>query len=64
MQACQPHPQGAAAAEVLATGPQSSTRFLSPAAMTLFSFAGAMLIAASSSRGDAALSSLSGCRCI
>jgi hypothetical protein len=49
MQACQTNPLGAVAAEALATGPQSSTRFLSPAAMTLFSFAGAMLIAASSS---------------
>ncbi len=49
MQACQTNPQGAVAAEALATGSLSSTRFLSPAAMTLFSFAGAMLIAASSS---------------
>ena len=49
MQACQTNPQGAVAAKVLATVPQSSTRFLSAAAMTLFSFAGAMLIAACSS---------------
>ena len=49
MQACQTNPPRAVAAEVLAAGPQSSTRLLSPAAMTLFSFAGAMLIAASSS---------------
>ena len=49
MQVCQTNPQGAVAAEALATGHQSSTRFLSSAAMTLFSFAGAMLIAACSS---------------
>jgi MFS family permease len=49
MQACRTNPQTAIAAEALAPGPQSSTRLLSPSAMTLFSFAGAMLIAASSS---------------
>jgi Major Facilitator Superfamily len=49
MQACQTNPQCNAAAEVLPASPQSSTRSLSPAAMTVFSFASAMLIAASSS---------------
>ena len=49
MQACQTHPQCNVAAEVLPASPQNSTRSLSPAAMTVFSFASAMLIAASSS---------------
>jgi hypothetical protein len=49
MQACQTNPQCNVAAEVLPASPQNSTRSLSPAAMTVFSFASAMLIAASSS---------------
>ena len=49
MQACQTNPPGAAAAEALATGSQSSSRSLPASAMTWFSFASAMLIAASSS---------------
>lgn len=49
MQACQTNPQCNVVAEVLPASPQSSTRFLSPGAMTVFSFASAMLIAASSS---------------
>jgi MFS family permease len=49
MQACQTNPQCNVAAEVLPASPQSSTRSLSPGAMTIFSFASAMLIAASSS---------------
>jgi MFS family permease len=49
MQACQTDPQCNVAAEVLPASPQSSTRSPSPGAMTVFSFASAMLIAASSS---------------
>jgi hypothetical protein len=49
MQACQTNPQCSVAAEALLARPQSSTRFLTPSAMTLFSFASAILIAASSS---------------
>src|ERR1700741_3730348 len=49
MQACQTNPQCNVAAEVLPTSPQNSARSLSPGAMTVFSFASAMLIAASSS---------------
>ena len=49
MQACQTNPQCNVAAEVLPASPQSSTRSLSLGAMTVFSFASAMLIAASSS---------------
>src|SRR6202045_3994683 len=48
MQACQTN-SSSAAADTLVTGPESSVRTLTPAAMTVFSFAGAMLIAASSS---------------
>src|ERR1700728_3243152 len=48
MQACQTN-SPSAVAEALVPGSESSVRFLSPTAMTLFSFAGAMLIAASSS---------------
>src|SRR6202041_1800013 len=48
MQACQTNSPNAAA-EALVTGAESSVRALTPAAMTVFSFAGAMLIAASSS---------------
>jgi MFS family permease len=48
MQACQTN-SSSAAADTLVTGPESSARALTPAAMTVFSFAGAMLIAASSS---------------
>jgi len=49
MQACQTNPQSDVAAEALPTRPQSSIPSLSPSAMTVFSFASAMLIAASSS---------------
>jgi MFS family permease len=49
MQACQTNPQCNVAAEVLPASSQSSTRSVSPRAMTVFSFASAMLIAASSS---------------
>jgi MFS family permease len=49
MQVCQTNPPGAAATEALTTGSQSSSRALSSSAMTWFSFASAMLIAASSS---------------
>jgi len=49
MQACQTNPQCNVAAEVLPASPRSATRSLSPGAMTVFSFASAMLIAASSS---------------
>jgi MFS family permease len=49
MQVCQTNPQCDVAAEALPARPQSSTRSLSPGAMTVFSFASAMLIAASSS---------------
>src|SRR5580704_12641231 len=48
MQACQTN-SSSAAADTLVTGSESSVRALTPAAMTVFSFAGAMLIAASSS---------------
>src|SRR6202045_5540312 len=48
MQACQTN-SPSAAADALVPGPESSVRTLTPAAMTVFSFAGAMLIAASSS---------------
>jgi MFS family permease len=49
MQACKPNLQCNVAAEVLPASPRSATRSLSPGAMTVFSFASAMLIAASSS---------------
>jgi hypothetical protein len=49
MQACQINPPGAVATEALVTGSQSPTRALPSGAMTWFSFASAMLIAASSS---------------
>ena len=49
MQACQTNPPGAVATEALVTGSQSPTRALPSSAMTWFSFASAMLIAASSS---------------
>ena len=48
MQACQTN-SSTAAADALVTGQESSARVLTPAAMTVFSFAGAMLVAASSS---------------
>ena len=48
MQACQTN-SSSAAADTLAPGSESSVRALTPAAMTVFSFAGAMLIAARSS---------------
>ena len=48
MQACQTNSLSASA-DALAPGSESSSRALTPAAMTVFSFAGAMLIAASSS---------------
>jgi MFS family permease len=48
MQACQTN-SSSAAADARAPGSESSVRALTPAAMTVFSFAGAMLIAASSS---------------
>ena len=48
MQACQTN-SSSAAADALVPGSESSARALTPAAMTVFSFAGAMLIAASSS---------------
>jgi MFS family permease len=48
MQACQTNSLSASA-DALAPGSESSSRGLTPAAMTVFSFAGAMLIAASSS---------------
>src|ERR1700733_8376046 len=48
MQACQTN-SPSAVAEALVPGSESSVRTLTPAAMTVFSFAGAMLIAASSS---------------
>jgi hypothetical protein len=48
MQACQTNSPNAAT-DTLVSGPESSARVLTPAAMTVFSFAGAMLIAASSS---------------
>src|ERR1700761_3118225 len=49
MQACQTNSPSAVAADTLGTRPRQSVWTLSPAAMTVFSFAGAMLIAASSS---------------
>lgn len=49
MQACPANPRTGVPAEALSTGIPASARSLSPAAMTRFSFAGAMLIAASSS---------------
>jgi hypothetical protein len=49
MQACPANPPSGVPAEALSTRSPASARALSPAAMTLFSFAGAMLIAASSS---------------
>jgi len=49
MQACQTNLQSGAAAEVFSARSQRSSRFLPASAMTLFSFASAMLIAASSS---------------
>lgn len=49
MQACPANPQSGVPAEARSTGSPVSARSLSPAAMALFSFAGAMLIAASSS---------------
>jgi len=48
MQACQTN-SPSAGAKALVSGSESSARALTPAAMTVFSFAGAMLIAASSS---------------
>jgi MFS family permease len=49
MQACPANQRSGVPAEALSTGSPVSARALSPAAMSLFSFAGAMLIAASSS---------------
>ncbi len=49
MQACQTNPRSGCAAEAPPTGARSSIRSLPSSAMTLFSFGGAMLIAASSS---------------
>ncbi len=49
MQACPANPQSAVQPEALSTASPVSARSLSPGAMTLFSFAGAMLIGASSS---------------
>src|SRR6201985_2828266 len=49
MQACQTNPRCNVAAEVLPAGRESSTRSLSPGAMTVLRFVSAMLIAASSS---------------
>jgi Major Facilitator Superfamily len=49
MQACPASPQSAVSAQALPTRPRGSTRSLPPSAMTLFSFVGSMLIAASSS---------------
>jgi MFS family permease len=49
MQACQTNQQSTAAAEALVAGSRTVARALPAGAMTLFSFAGAMLIAASSS---------------
>ena len=49
MQACPAGPQAEVRAAALPATTRSATRFLPPGAMTLFSFAGAMLIAASSS---------------
>jgi MFS family permease len=49
MQACETNQQGTAALEALVAGPRSATRALPSSAMTMFSFAGAILIAASSS---------------
>jgi MFS family permease len=49
MQACPSNPQSGATAEALTARSQSSSRSLAPGAMTLFSFTGAMLVAASSS---------------
>jgi hypothetical protein len=49
MQACQANPACDAPAKALSTSSTGATRSLSPSAMTLFGFAGAMLIAASSS---------------
>src|SRR5580698_9957448 len=48
MQACQTN-SSSAAADTLAVGSERSAHTLTPSAMTVFSFAGAMLIAASSS---------------
>src|SRR5471030_2698922 len=48
MQACQTNPPSGVAAEAISTG-RNATRILPAGAMTLFSFGGAMLIAASSS---------------
>jgi MFS family permease len=49
MQVCETNQQGTAAAEVLVAGSGSAARALPASAMTGFSFAGAILIAASSS---------------
>jgi MFS family permease len=49
MQVCQAKAAPVAPSEATAASPPGATRSLSPGAMTLFSFAGAMLIAASSS---------------
>src|SRR5258708_3802315 len=49
MQACPANPQCDASAQAPSSKPQGWTGSLAPGAMTLFSFAGAMLIAASSS---------------
>jgi len=49
MQVCETNIEGTATAEVLSARPESASRSLPASAMTMFSFAGAMLIAASSS---------------
>src|ERR1700735_4103054 len=49
MQVCETNIEGTATAEVLSGRPQGASRSLPASAMTAFSFAGAILIAASSS---------------
>src|SRR3984957_19981459 len=49
MQVCETNIEGPATAEVLSARPESASRSVPASAMTMFSFAGAMLIAASSS---------------
>ena len=49
MQVCETNIEGTATGEVLSGRPQGASRSLPASAMTMFSFAGAMLIAASSS---------------
>src|ERR1700735_1906077 len=49
MQVCETNIEGTATAEVLSARPESASRSVPASAMTMFSFAGAMLIAASSS---------------